>query len=84
MEVPVVATRVAGVPSLIADGVNGVLANGTQPDELAESLGKILRDQSLRDRTRRAARQTIEERCSFAQRMDRIRRTYDEIIDAAT
>lgn len=83
MEVPVVATPVAGVPNLIDDGVNGVLSEDSTPEQLAKALRPVLRDESLRSQIRRAARQTIEARCSFARRMERIRRTYDEILQTA-
>jgi len=80
MEVPVVATRVAGVPNLIADGANGLL---TEPGDLAGltgALAGLLADASLRQRLSRTGRMTIETRYSFAARMDRIRAVYDDLL----
>jgi glycosyltransferase involved in cell wall biosynthesis len=83
LEVPVVATRIAGVPRLIGDGANGLLVNPGSVDELAGALGRVLLDPDLRGRLGRAGRQTVETRYSFAVRMDRIRDIYDELLGPA-
>jgi glycosyltransferase involved in cell wall biosynthesis len=41
---PVVATRVGGVPDLIDDGVHGLLVEPGDPGSLASALGGLLRD----------------------------------------
>jgi starch synthase len=43
-EKPVVATRVGGVPDLIAHGVHGLLVNPQDPGALAASVAELLRD----------------------------------------
>jgi glycosyltransferase involved in cell wall biosynthesis len=80
LEVPVVATRVAGVPRLIADGGNGLLVGPGSEDQLARALGRLLADAGLRERLRREGRRTVEARHSFAARMDRIRAVYDGLL----
>ena len=80
LEVPVVATRIAGVPRLIGNEVNGMLVNPGSADDLAGAIGRLLRDPDLQGRLRRAGRETIEARYSFASRMDRIRDVYDELL----
>ncbi len=80
LEVPVAATRIAGVPRLIADGVNGLLVNPGSAEELSAALGRLLGDADLRRRLRRAGRETIETRYSFAARMDRMRAIYDTLL----
>jgi len=80
LEVPVVATRIAGVPRLIADGVNGLLVELGSVEQLVLGLGWLLADLDLRKRLRQAGRQTIETRYSFAARMERIRAVYDEVL----
>jgi glycosyltransferase involved in cell wall biosynthesis len=44
---PVVATRISGVPEVVTDGVNGLLVNHKDPDDLALALQKILTNKSL-------------------------------------
>lgn len=49
-ELPVVASRVGGVPELVADGENGFLVPPRDPDELAAALGRLVEDRDLRRR----------------------------------
>ncbi len=42
--VPVVATRVGGIPEFIQHGINGLLIEPNNPRELAESILKLLED----------------------------------------
>lgn len=41
---PVLATRVGGIPEAVIDGVNGYLVDPSAPDKLAEALVKIIED----------------------------------------
>jgi glycosyltransferase involved in cell wall biosynthesis len=45
---PVVTTRVAGIPGLVTDGVNGLLVDEPTVDAIAAALARILRDSTLR------------------------------------
>ena len=47
---PVVATRIAGIPEIIEDGRTGFLVNEKNPEELADRMGKLLKDTKLRKR----------------------------------
>jgi colanic acid/amylovoran biosynthesis glycosyltransferase len=38
---PVVATRIAGIPELVEDGVNGLLVPPARPDALADALASL-------------------------------------------
>lgn len=40
--VPVIATRVGGIPELVCDGVNGFLFNFADSDDLARKINKVL------------------------------------------
>lgn len=80
LKVPVVATRIAGVPRLIEDGRNGLLVNPGSDSELAAALRRLLDDESLQRNLAEAGRRTIEERHSFAGRMDRVRGIYDDLL----
>ena len=44
---PVVATKVGGVPELVEDGVTGFLVPPKDPDALAEALQKFIADSEL-------------------------------------
>jgi glycosyltransferase involved in cell wall biosynthesis len=47
-ELPVVASRVGGMPELVLDGVTGLLVEPGDPDELAAALDRIVADRDLR------------------------------------
>lgn len=80
MEVPIVATNIAGVPRLIADRVNGLLVPPDDVDGLFHALAALLRDPPLRERLAAAGRDTVETRYSFRRRMEKIRAVYDELL----
>ena len=45
---PVVATRVAGIPEIVAENQNGLLVDEQSPDQLARALGRLIDDPALR------------------------------------
>ena len=52
---PVVASRVGGVPDLITDGVDGILVEPRDPQALVRALERLCRDADLRNRLGRSA-----------------------------
>lgn len=83
-EVPVLGTRVAGIPKLIEDGVNGLLVEPGSADALEVGLARLLGDAQLRQRLAAAGRATIESRYSFRRRMDKIKEIYDHSLGGPT
>jgi glycosyltransferase involved in cell wall biosynthesis len=47
--VPVVATRLSGVPELVEDGVTGLLASPGDPDALREALERVVEGHFVAD-----------------------------------
>jgi len=80
LEVPVVATRVASVPQIIEDGVSGLLVDRNDVAGLTRALAMLLSDRDLRTRLAATGRRTIENHYSFAVRMQKISRIYDELL----
>jgi glycosyltransferase involved in cell wall biosynthesis len=80
MEVPVVATRVAGVPRLIEHGTSGLLVEANDLEGLTRDLGHLLGDGALRTRLANAGRRTVESRHSFAVRIQKVRAVYDAVL----
>ncbi len=62
MGVPVVSTRISGIPELIDDGVHGLLVEPRDAAALAEALHCVIADDKLHARLARDARQCIVER----------------------
>ncbi len=80
MNVPVVATRIAGIPRLIRSGENGVLVEPDSAEALSQALATLVRDPQQRSKLAEAARRTIEDHHGFAARMDKIRDVYDGLL----
>jgi glycosyltransferase involved in cell wall biosynthesis len=80
LEVPVVATRIAGIPRLVRDGENGLLVAPGDLDHLTRALTRLLGDAEVRAELGQAGRRTIESRYSFEVRMGKVRRLYDGLL----
>jgi colanic acid/amylovoran biosynthesis glycosyltransferase len=59
-EVPVVSTRISGIPELIEDGVDGLLVEPRNSDALAAAIKRLLDDPALAARLALAGRQKVE------------------------
>lgn len=81
LEVPVVATRVNGVPRLVQDGRNGFLIDPGSTAALTTALAGLIRNEGLREMYRVAGRRTVEGRYSFRTRMQKLKQIYDELLN---
>ncbi|HEX8082726.1 MAG TPA: glycosyltransferase family 4 protein [Solirubrobacteraceae bacterium] len=80
--VPVVATRVGGVPEIVEDGVGGVLVPAPPSAEpVTAALGSLLEDPARRAAMGAAARRTFEERFTAEKWAARLRELYEEAVD---
>jgi glycosyltransferase involved in cell wall biosynthesis len=77
--VPVIATRVGGIPDVIKDRVNGLLLEPGQPEALARALIAMLTDDALRSRLREAAHSTVYKRYSAGSVIGRLETLYREL-----
>ena len=59
---PVVATKVGGVPELVVDGQTGFIVGSRDPEALAQAIRKLLANPHLRRRFGDAARARVEDR----------------------
>ena len=48
MRIPVVATRVGGIPEVIDEGNDGLLVNSRDPKQVADAIRKLVQDKSTR------------------------------------
>ena len=58
---PVVSTRVSGIPELVLDGVTGLLADPGDPEGLAQSIERVLNDPDAAEGLARRARSKVVE-----------------------
>jgi glycosyltransferase involved in cell wall biosynthesis len=82
--VPVVATRVGGVPFLVDDGVTGHLVDVGDVEALARRVGEILSDPERATALGGAGRATAEVRFRADAVAARVRTVYAEILGAAS
>ena len=78
--VPVVATRVGGVPELVEDGVTGLLTPPGDAHALASALDRCLRDARLRSRLGAAARARAEERFTVTHQLEQLLQLWKEVL----
>jgi colanic acid/amylovoran biosynthesis glycosyltransferase len=58
--VPVVATRLSGIPELVQDGVTGLLVEPHDPEGFAAALERLLTDDALAAGLAQNARRLVE------------------------
>ena len=73
---PLVATRVGGIPELVADGESGFLVPPRAPAEIANRLVQLLEDSALRARLGTAGRLAAEQKFDLASNLDALMRAY--------
>ena len=80
--VPLVASRIGGIPEVVEDGVTGLLVPPENPAALAEAIERVLADPAAAAARARAARKRCEERFSRETSIGRLLALYDEILAA--
>jgi glycosyltransferase involved in cell wall biosynthesis len=78
---PIIATRVGGIPELVPDGVRGYLVEPARPDRLAEKLGSLLRDDAARARFRERNEQ-LARRLTWRSIAERTLFLYENLVSA--
>ncbi|MBA3921990.1 MAG: glycosyltransferase family 4 protein [Nostocaceae cyanobacterium] len=56
---PAIATPVSGIPEIVTSGVNGLLVNPGDIQQLAEAMQSLIEDENLRQNLGKVARQTV-------------------------
>jgi glycosyltransferase involved in cell wall biosynthesis len=79
-ELPVVASRVGGLPELIEDGVSGFLHEPDDLDGMAASVVRLLSDEAVRSRAAARSRAIAEGRYSTTRIVPLYEAFYREIL----
>jgi len=82
--VPVVTTRVGGIPEMVAAGETGLLVAPGDPEALAAALRRLVGDPALARRLGDAGRRAIETTYSWEAVATRIVDLYGEVLRAET
>lgn len=78
---PVVASRVGGIPDAVSDGDNGILVSPGSGDEIEKALKSLFSSPVMRRRLGKAARETIKRGFSIQSVADRYVQLYQELMD---
>ena len=83
METPVIASRVGGVPEIVADGETGLLVPPQDPAALKRALARLIADAALRERMGKAGRQRVEACFSLERNVQATQAMYSELLAMA-
>ncbi|HMD98895.1 MAG TPA: glycosyltransferase [Terriglobia bacterium] len=75
---PVVGTRVGGIPEIIEDEVSGLLVPPRDPQALAKAILRLLRDPEFSSRLALAGRERVRIEFSFDRVLRQLRELYEE------
>lgn len=76
---PVVASRVGGIPEVVTDGDDALLVAPGDPAALAGAIERLIDDEQLRTRVGDAARRTAERDYTLDAMLDRYEAIYDAV-----
>ncbi|HET7586526.1 MAG TPA: glycosyltransferase family 4 protein [Gammaproteobacteria bacterium] len=62
MEIPVIATRIKGIPELVEDGCSGLLVAAEDAEQLSAAITRLLNDSDMRTRLGGRGRRVVLER----------------------
>ena len=78
--VPVIASRVGGIPSLIKDGVTGILVEPENPVALAKAIIKLFEDKNRMSAIGKAGRVFIQRNYSADRMIDKTVKLYESLL----
>jgi len=79
---PVISTRTGGIPDIIEDGINGLLVEPRNIDQLCEAVNRVLGNRALAQQLALKARETIEARFSIDHTANQYIKLYKELISS--
>ena len=80
MGLPVVSTRTGGIPEAVEDGETGLLVTQNDPEELAQSILRLLQDDELWRRFSSAGRKRVVSQFNLVQQTRRLEDLFSEIV----
>jgi glycosyltransferase involved in cell wall biosynthesis len=76
MGIPVVSTRVSGIPELVRDNETGLLVEPDDPQALADAIARLLSDPLLAERLARAGRDLVLQEFNIDKSARRLQRLF--------
>jgi N-acetyl-alpha-D-glucosaminyl L-malate synthase BshA len=79
-EVPVIVSKVGGLPEVVTDGVEGYLVEPRDVDKMAERALQILSDESRRKEMGKAGRETARQRFCASKIIPQYEKYYEKVV----
>ena len=79
---PVVATRVGAIPNLIENGINGILVDPGNSDQLVSAIWLLLTDQKERVRIAHSGFDTVSKHFSSTVMSEKYLMVYDKLLNS--
>jgi colanic acid/amylovoran biosynthesis glycosyltransferase len=77
--VPVISSRISGIPELIEDGQSGLLAEPASPDHLARAIARLLSDEILYSELRKNAIVKVQTEFDLSNNVARLNELFKEV-----
>lgn len=78
---PVIATEVGGVAEIIENGINGILVEPKNSEQIAQAIIRLINDPSLAENMAKNAREKVEKLYSMEKSLAETRKLYKKAID---
>jgi glycosyltransferase involved in cell wall biosynthesis len=82
MGIPVIATKVGGIPEVVKDGETGILVPARDAHAIAEAAIKLLQDETLRRKFYENAKEWVDYRFSIETMVKDISGLYEQLLSA--
>ncbi len=82
LSLPVVASRVGGIPEVVTDGIDGILVSPDDPEDLARACIGLMNDTGRAREMGRAGRGKVTARFSVGQYIEKTARLYLDLMQA--
>jgi glycosyltransferase involved in cell wall biosynthesis len=80
---PVIASRVGGIPEIVEDGVTGILVDPRDSRSLAKQIVLLLQDPQRRLTMGRAGKRRVQEHFTRRQMNEQLCEVYGELLEGA-
>ncbi|MBI3302975.1 MAG: glycosyltransferase [Deltaproteobacteria bacterium] len=80
---PVISTRVSGIPELVIDEVSGLLVAPGDAHALADAIERLLRDAALRETLARQGKRAVQARHDITRSAAQMHAVFNEALEAA-
>ena len=76
---PIIATNIWALNAIVQSGVNGILVNPKDVQDLAQAIRRILKDKDFRERIGEGGQRTVEERFTLERMVHELEALYLEV-----